>query len=176
MGEAAPEQAALDVYESPEQSAAGLDPDPHDDEWLPNNQNYHHATFGAFNTVGELVGCISLYEREDDGVGVLEGLYVRKSEREGGHARRLVRAALADAKDRGRATWDDTIPAIAFGYVGAYGFSVVLLEGWGGGSVRCAIVTPTLLLAGARIPARGSCPTTVSTSTPLSTKTRSIAN
>lgn len=99
--EAAAEQATLDLYESPEQATAALDPGMHEAEWLPNYRNYHRATFGAFSSKGELVGCISLYEREDDHVGVLETLFVRKAERCRGHARRLVRAAVDDAKDRG---------------------------------------------------------------------------
>ena len=97
MEEAAGEQSTLGLY-TPEQSAAALDPSRHEAEWLPNNKNYHRQTFAATSTTGLLVGCVSLYQREDDGVAVLEGLFVKKSDRRRRHARRLVRAALADAK------------------------------------------------------------------------------
>lgn len=87
------------VYATPEQAEAAVDENRHDALWLPNHRNYLRAMLGAFTPVGDLVGCIGLYQREDDLVGVIEGLFVRPSERFRGHATRLVRVAIDDAKD-----------------------------------------------------------------------------
>ncbi|SRR6266851_4376315 len=106
MEEAATEEATSGIYESEEHWKAALDPNLHDALWVPNQKNYLRAILGAFSETGELVGSVGLYQREDDLVGVLEGLFVRKAERSRGHATRLVRVAIDEAKDWGIETME----------------------------------------------------------------------
>ena len=99
--EANTEQVAQSLY-TPDEATALLDPQQHESSWLPNGRETTLADFGAY-VVGRLVGFMFV-QRRDDGVAVLESLYVHPDHRHSGFARLLIRAGVEAARDAGLPT------------------------------------------------------------------------
>lgn len=79
-----------------------LDPSQHESSWLPDGKQSTIVDLGL-EVDAQIVGMLFVHRRED-GVGVLEALFVHPERRAGGNGRLLVRAGIQAVRDAGLET------------------------------------------------------------------------
>ncbi len=95
------EQVAQGLY-TPAETDALQDPRQHESSWLPADHEATLVDLGV-DVDGQIVAFIFV-QRRDDGVAVLESLFVHPDHRSAGYARLLVRAAVEAARGAGLET------------------------------------------------------------------------